>query len=72
MKENNKSVRNGMGLFGWLFIILFILKINPGGHLDSPVMGLSWWWVTAPIWMPIAIIVGIVLILFISSLVVKD
>lgn len=42
------------GLF--LFAVLLVLKVNPGGHLDSVVEDWSWWWITAPLWGPFAII----------------
>jgi hypothetical protein len=32
-----------MGLSGWITLVLFILWINPGGHLDSPVDDWAWW-----------------------------
>lgn len=66
-----------MGLLAWIFIILFVLKLNPGGHLDSPVQDLSWWWVTAPLWgLPVVLVVvaGIALLggsLYESARVVK-
>ena len=61
-KDNVKNVTNGMGVLGWLFIVLFILKVNPGGHLTSPVVDLSWWWVTAPLWVPLAVILVIFMV----------
>ena len=32
-----------MGIFGTLFVIFLILKLNK-------VIDWSWWWVTAPLW----------------------
>ena len=54
--ETVVRTRGGMGLLGWLFIIFLVLKLNPGGHLDSPVEDWSWWWVTAPLWGAFAIL----------------
>lgn len=45
-----------VGLLGWLFLIMFVLKLNPGGHLDSDVENWSWWWVTAPLWGSVLIV----------------
>ena len=59
-KSNN--VNTGMGIFGWLFIVLFILKLNPGGHLTTPVVDWSWWWVTAPLWAPFILVLIILVI----------
>ena len=67
-KETVKNVSNGMGVLGWLFIVLFVLKLNPGGHLDSPVQDLSWWWVTAPLWGPLALVLAILAVVGISML----
>lgn len=46
--------------FGWaLFLVFFILKLC--GKIDW-----SWWWVTAPLWGPVAlvIILGIIYAIF--------
>lgn len=53
----NQTVRTGggMGLLGWLFIVFLVLKLNPGGNLDTPVADWSWWLVTAPLWGPLAL-----------------
>lgn len=45
---NNDTQRSGVGVFGCFFLVLFILKII--GQIDW-----SWWWVTAPIWCPLAL-----------------
>lgn len=37
----------GIGLSGGLFIVFLILKL-------CGVIGWSWWWVTAPLWIPAA------------------
>ncbi len=37
----------GIGLFGFMFLILFALKLGVG---DTPVVDWSWWLVTAPLW----------------------
>lgn len=40
---------SGIGLDVILFVVFLILKLT--GHIDW-----SWWWVTSPIWIPIAIV----------------
>jgi len=52
---NNQS--NGLGLGTVLFLIFLVLKLT--NYIDW-----SWWWVTAPLWIPIVIIgiIGIVMI----------
>lgn len=56
MTNNHVHVDSGIGFMGFLFIVFFVLKIM--GYLNW-----SWWWVTAPLWMPTALTI-IILILF--------
>lgn len=54
------STNTGVGLGTILFIVFLILKLT--GTIDW-----SWWWVTAPIWIPVAfviLIVGVTVVLF--------
>ena len=46
MANNNTS--NGLGLGTVLFIVFLILKLT--GNIDW-----SWWWVTNPLWIPLAL-----------------
>lgn len=51
--------------FGWLEflgVVLVVLKLNPGGHLDSDVTGWPWWLVTLPFWVFWAITLAVLLI----------
>lgn len=56
---DNTNTNTNVGLLGWLFLILLILKLNPGGHLTTPVADASWWWVTAPLWGGVLLVVAI-------------
>ena len=50
----------GIGLGGILFVVFLILKLI--GYIDW-----SWWWVTAPLWIPFAIaMIFLVFILAVS------
>ena len=50
----------GIGLGGILFVLFLILKLT--GYIDW-----SWWWVTAPLWIPFAIaMIFLVFILAVS------
>ena len=54
MSNENKS--NGIGIGMVLFIVFLVLKLT--GTIDW-----SWWWVTSPLWIPLAlggIIIGII------------
>ncbi len=46
MVNENKS--SGMGIGMVLFIVFLILKLT--GTIDW-----SWWWVTSPLWIPLAL-----------------
>lgn len=53
MAEN--SVKISFPMMSVLFIVFLVLKL-------TNVITWSWWWVTAPLWMPIGL--GIVFLLF--------
>ena len=53
---NNKSASSGgFGLSGSVFLIFLTLKLT--GHIAW-----SWWLVTAPLWIPIALVVAVVIV----------
>jgi len=54
-KPNGSSA--GIGLCGGVFLVFLILKLAEIGVVAN----WSWWWVTAPLWIPFGI--GIVLLL---------
>jgi hypothetical protein len=49
----SKNSGSGLSLPGVLFIIFLILKLT--GNIDW-----SWWWVTSPLWIPLALGLSIV------------
>ena len=55
-KEKNTS--NGLGLGTILFLIFLTLKLAEIG----PVQYWSWWWITAPLWIPLSIVLAILAI----------
>ncbi len=64
---DNKTTNKGLGLGTILFLIFLTLKLAELG----PVAKWSWWWVTSPLWIPlafvgiiVAITVGISVILY--------
>lgn len=62
--QNIVIQRHGIGFFGLLFIVLFILKLGVG---NTVVVGWSWWLVALPLWGPIAL--GLIIIVFCLSMV---
>lgn len=56
MKNNNEvNISIGGGFSGLLFIAFLILKL-------CNVITWSWWWVTAPLWMPLAFVIVVSII----------
>lgn len=51
MAEKNHS--NGIGLGTLLFLIFLVLKLT--NNIDW-----SWWWVTAPLWIPLVLAITII------------
>ncbi|MCL2651156.1 MAG: hypothetical protein FWD60_09070 [Candidatus Azobacteroides sp.] len=63
-KKSNGS--KGIGLCGFVFLIFLVLKLAEIGVVAS----WSWWWITAPLWIPFGI--GIIfLIVFLIILVIR-
>jgi hypothetical protein len=60
MANNNKS--GGFSLGTLIFVIFLILKLTETG----PVAHWSWWWVTAPLWIPF----GIVILFFVITAII--
>ena len=52
MEGKQRYVVNGMGFPQLLTIVFIILKLTD--YIDW-----SWWWVLSPIWLPIAVILGL-------------
>lgn len=59
--SDKSNASGGIGLTGLLFLVFLVLKL-------CKVIDWSWWWVTAPLWGPIALFVATLGILFIYAL----
>lgn len=61
--SNNTSTSGGLGFTGALFIVFLVLKLT--GVIDW-----SWWWVTAPLWAGVALLLafGVFGLLFLLGL----
>ena len=60
----NKS-NGGIGIVSLSFIIFFTLKL-------CNIIGWSWWWVTAPLWGPIALGISFVIIIVLINLILAS
>ena len=52
---SGKTNSSGLGIGTLVFLIFLTLKLAEIG----PVAKWSWWWVTSPLWIPLALIVAI-------------
>ena len=53
MSNSNNVRSSGIGLSGAVFLVFLVLKLT--GHIDW-----SWLWVTAPLWLPIGVVLGFI------------
>ncbi len=58
--SSSSSSSSGIGLFGMTFIVFLVLKLAEIGVVAT----WSWWWVTAPLWIPLAFILVVVAAIF--------
>ena len=54
-ERNNNTAAGGIGFYGLLAVAFIVMKLNG-------VIGWSWLWVLAPLWIPAVITIGILLI----------
>jgi hypothetical protein len=68
MSSKNESAQSGgIGVCGLMFIVFLTLKLVG----VSDVANWSWWWVTAPLWLPLAIVLGIIGIVVLIAAAIK-
>jgi hypothetical protein len=58
----NSNTTSGVGFWGALALMFIAFKLT--GYIDW-----SWWWVLAPLWVPIVLALAIVCVIFLISLV---
>jgi len=61
--ENSKAAGGGIGFCGLLAIAFIVLKL-------TGVIGWSWGWVLAPLWIPAAI-VGVIMVIILIVMITK-
>ena len=60
-KEQKVTVVNS-GILTVMFAVFVTLKLT--GNIDW-----SWWWITSPLWLPIAMLFAVIGILFIAGVI---
>lgn len=61
--KTSEGSRGGIGFCGLLTVVFIALKL--GG-----IIGWSWWWILAPLWIPWAIVIGLVAIFVLCAAVI--
>ncbi len=61
--RNFGTAGSGITLSGLVFIVFLVLKL-------CNVIDWSWWWVTAPLWIPFALFVAVCIIVFVVAFIV--
>ena len=64
MSDTNTSnvAVGGTSFFNLLFLTFLVLKL-------THVINWSWWWVTAPLWIPVGLVLGIGLIALLVAII---
>lgn len=60
MSQQTIVKNNGLGLGSLLFLLFLTLKL-------TGVIAWSWWWVTAPLWIPFLIFILAILVLILGA-----
>ena len=64
MSEETKTT--SIGLSGIVFVVFLILKLAGIGQVAN----WSWWWVTSPLWLPLALVLGVLSIFGLIAIIV--
>ncbi len=66
MSKERTSASGGIGFIGLLVIVFIVLRL-------CNVIAWSWWWVLAPLWIPVAIaIICIIDIIIVAAIGIDD
>lgn len=58
MKNYQKTTRSTGSLTSLIFLVFLVLKLAGIGEVAT----WSWWWVTSPLWIPVALVLSIFII----------
>ena len=62
--QNEKQASGSIGITTILFVVFLVLKL-------TGVISWSWWWVTAPLWMPICFGLIVVIIFIVARVIIR-
>jgi hypothetical protein len=63
----NKTKNTSLGIGTIIFLIFLVMKLAKIGEVAN----WSWWWVTAPLWIPIAFILIVLLVFLLIAVIVQ-
>lgn len=64
MSKNSSVSGGGIGFCGLLAIVFITLKL-------CSVIDWSWWWVLSPLWLPVAIVFGVLIVIIVLLVIGK-
>ena len=64
--ENKKVKSTSINLSTIVFIVFLVMKLGRIGEVAN----WSWWWVTAPLWLPITIVLALMLLFGLIAVIV--
>lgn len=62
--QNEKQVSSSIGITTILFVVFLVLKL-------TGVISWSWWWVTAPLWVPVCFGLMVVTIFIVARVIIR-
>ena len=62
--QNKKKTSGSIGITTILFVVFLVLKL-------TGVISWSWWWVTAPLWIPICFGLIVAIIFIIARVIIR-
>ena len=65
--SENKTKSTSLGIGTIIFLIFLVMKLAKIGEVAN----WSWWWVTAPLWIPIAFILIVLLVFLLIAVIVQ-
>ena len=63
----NKTKSTSLGIGTIIFLIFLVMKLGKIGDVAN----WSWWWVTAPLWIPMAFILIVLLVFLLIAVMVQ-
>lgn len=64
-KAQITASKNGIGFGSLLFLVFLVLKLAEIGTVAT----WSWWWVTSPLWIPVALVLSFAIIIYSGAII---